>query len=272
MSELIHKQMVAILRDVDHIGKTERNAAQGFNFRGIDQVFNELHGTFAKHGVYVRPMVIEHNHIERPTKSGGIALHHFVRVQFNFTAEDGSTAEMLGIGEAADNGDKGVAKCMSISMKYALLQAFLIPTQEEKDPDASATEWSGKKRRKGEDEPDPPGVQRNTPEQQAALVQQRIAEVKGESKMKADASSTVDFTVLKAFGEIKKHIGDDEYYEILDNFGYKKSNEIKSTDEARRIYKVMAARKKILDDAKEGAALLAEQPPPTKANASLRDA
>ena len=246
MSEqLIHKQMVAILRDVDFIGKTEKNQAQGFNFRGIDQVFNELHGTFAKHGVYVRPVVLEHNHIERTTKSGGIALHHFVRVQFNFTAEDGSSTEMLGIGEAADNGDKGVSKCLSISMKYALLQAFLIPTKEDKDPDASATEWAKGKRGKPQ-EPEPEGVQRNTPEQQAALAQQRIAETKAKAAATKPAT-TSDFKMLKAFQDMKVAIGEKDYYRILGLNGYDKSNQIPDHETGTRIYKEMGEFKKERD-------------------------
>ena len=35
-----------------------------------------------------------------------------------------------------DSADKGMNKAMSIALKYALMQMLLIPTKEEKDPDA----------------------------------------------------------------------------------------------------------------------------------------
>ena len=40
------------------------------------------------------------------------------------------------VGEAMDSGDKGMNKAYSIALKYALFQAFLIPTEELKDPDS----------------------------------------------------------------------------------------------------------------------------------------
>lgn len=53
---------------------------------------------------------------------------------------DGSFVETVNVGEAADSGDKGFNKCMSIALKYSLLQMFLIPTEEQKDPDSTTPE------------------------------------------------------------------------------------------------------------------------------------
>ena len=53
---------------------------------------------------------------------------------------DGSYVETTNVGEAADSGDKGMNKAMSIALKYSLLQMFLIPTEEQKDPDAVTPE------------------------------------------------------------------------------------------------------------------------------------
>ncbi len=39
-----------------------------------------------------------------------------------------------------DNGDKGANKAISVALKYALLQTFMIPTQEMIDPDKEAHE------------------------------------------------------------------------------------------------------------------------------------
>ena len=53
---------------------------------------------------------------------------------------DGSSVETVNVGEAMDSGDKGFNKAMSIALKYSLLQMFLIPTEEQKDPDATTPE------------------------------------------------------------------------------------------------------------------------------------
>ncbi len=41
-----------------------------------------------------------------------------------------------------DSGDKGCNKCMSIAHKYALLQCFMIPTEDLADPDAESHQLS----------------------------------------------------------------------------------------------------------------------------------
>lgn len=242
---LIHQKMVAILRDTLAIGKDMTNQAQGFKFRGIDQVYNDMHPIFSRHGVYIRPVVEEHDKFEKTTKSGGLAWHHFLKVRFWFTAEDGSSVDAVGMGEAADSGDKGVNKCMSIALKYALFQSFLIPTQDEKDPDGSSPEGSVAARRKT----------RHTPEQQQVVAQklQGYGNPPPEPPTaSAQKKGTPLFDALKAFQEMKVKIGSENYYRILGNNGYEKSNEITDVDVARKIFRQMAQFSIDLNLAKEG--------------------
>jgi hypothetical protein len=135
---MIYKKMAAILADTNAIAKGKKNQAQGFMFRGIDDVMNELHETFAKHGVFVTTEVLESETKERTTAKGGLMLHVFQKIKFTFHAEDGSGVSSVTIGEAMDSGDKASNKCMSIALKYALLQAFLIPTEDMAEPDKEA--------------------------------------------------------------------------------------------------------------------------------------
>jgi hypothetical protein len=132
----IYKKMAAILKECEAISKNRTNTHQGFKFRGIDDAMNTLHDTFANNGVFLLHEVIEHNVTERTTKNGGMSFHHLVKVKFHFCADDGTTASATGIGEAADTGDKGAGKAMAYALKVCLLQTFLIPTEEDKDPDA----------------------------------------------------------------------------------------------------------------------------------------
>ena len=138
--KLIYKNMVAILKEITHIGKDRKNAQQGFNFRGIDQVMNELHGLFAKHEVFVTSKVVWGIREDRTTKSGGNLIYSVIDVEFTFFAVDGSSVSSTTRGEAMDSADKATNKAMSVALKYALLQAFMIPTEEMKDPDATTPE------------------------------------------------------------------------------------------------------------------------------------
>lgn len=143
MSNKIFAAMAAIMDETKAIGKDQTNQMQKFKFRGIDQVYDALHPIFAKHKVFLLTQVLEHAFHEKTTKSGGASLHHFLKVKFEFVADDGSKVESVLIGEAADTGDKGINKCLSIALKYALFQALLIPLEND-DPDAETHEFRAK--------------------------------------------------------------------------------------------------------------------------------
>lgn len=133
---LIFKKIIEVMADINAIGKDRRNQQQGFQFRGIDDVMNELHGSLAKCGVFVLPTVLEETRTTGKTKNGGDMFYTRLKINFGFYAEDGSHVDAVVIGEAMDTGDKASNKALSIGLKYAMLQVFCIPTEDEKDPDA----------------------------------------------------------------------------------------------------------------------------------------
>lgn len=137
----IYQCLADINAEVSAIGKDRQNQQQGFKFRGIDDVMNELHALFAKHRVMIIPKIGTYERFERATKSGGLSNHYLVRTEWTLLADDGSFVTIQNVGEAADSGDKAFGKAMSYGLKFALLQAFLIPTEEEKDPDARTVEF-----------------------------------------------------------------------------------------------------------------------------------
>lgn len=132
---VIYSALASIMEEIKAIEKTERNASQNFMFRGIDNVMNDLHGLFAKHKVFLLPEVVDYNVSEKVTQKGSIMYYTRAKMCFHFTAIDGSEVKSVNVGEAMDSGDKGMNKAMSIALKYALTQMFLIPTQDDKDPD-----------------------------------------------------------------------------------------------------------------------------------------
>lgn len=137
---LIYGKMVSILKETKAISKSEKNQQQGFKFRGIDNVMNELHEIFAKNDVFILQEVQEFTTENRITKSGGTNTFTRATIRFKYMTTDGSFVETTNVGEAMDSGDKGMNKAMSIALKYSLLQMFLIPTEEQKDTDSTTPE------------------------------------------------------------------------------------------------------------------------------------
>ena len=137
---LIFKKIIEVMADINAIGKDRRNQTQNFQYRGIDDVMNELHSVLAKCGVFVVPQVLDEARTTGKTKSGGDMFYTRLKIKFTFYAEDGSFIESVVIGEAMDTGDKASNKALSVGLKYALLQVFCIPTEDEKDPDAQSPE------------------------------------------------------------------------------------------------------------------------------------
>lgn len=136
----IYQAMVDIMRDTAAIDKSSRNQQQGFNYRGIDSVYNVLHGVLAKHGVFMTSEILDKSREERTNQKGTVLAFTSLRMKYTFWAQDGSNISTTVEGEGMDSGDKSSNKAMAIAHKYALLQAFLIPTEEIRDPDAESHE------------------------------------------------------------------------------------------------------------------------------------
>lgn len=132
---LIHEKMIAAAREMPSIGKDRDNRQQGYKFRGIDDVYLVAGPVLAKNGICVTAEILEEHRDERQSKSGGVLMCCVLRVRYHFTAEDGTAVHSDAVGEGMDSGDKASAKAMSIAQKYAILQAFMIPTEDPKDPE-----------------------------------------------------------------------------------------------------------------------------------------
>jgi hypothetical protein len=134
----IYETIKAVIGEIEPISKGRRNTQQGFQYRGIYDVMNELQPVMAKHGLFVVPEVIEATREERNTKSGGTLIYSILKIKYTFYADDGTSIYAVVIGEGMDSGDKASNKAMAVGMKYALLQVLCIPTEDAKDPDAES--------------------------------------------------------------------------------------------------------------------------------------
>ena len=133
---MIFGKIADVQQRIAAIQKGNQNKQQGWNFRSIDDIYNELHELLAEYRIFSVPVeIINLETSERTTERGTVARLSTVIVRYRFYAEDGSFVESCVPGEAVDFADKSIGKCMSYSHKCFFIQIFTIPTKEEKDPD-----------------------------------------------------------------------------------------------------------------------------------------
>lgn len=135
----IAQVLVDVSHDVGAVKKESTNKFSGYNFRGIDAVMNAVWPALCKHGVFMQPEVLEIHFSTVPTKQDRVTNVVRLKFQVTFHGPAGDSISVVVWGEAADTGDKAVAKAHSVALRTALLQALCLPT-DERDPDADTYE------------------------------------------------------------------------------------------------------------------------------------
>jgi hypothetical protein len=143
--QMIFKQMTAVMKEIKSITKDQKNVAQGFKFRGIDQFVNALYPALTKHNVFMVPACERESHelkdVTRSSGKAGIDKHVTLMMSYTFFAEDGSWIKAGPIpAEGLDSGDKATNKALSAALKYALIQTFSIPTEDMAEADLDTPE------------------------------------------------------------------------------------------------------------------------------------
>jgi hypothetical protein len=115
------------MADMPAIGKTDKNAAQGWHFRGIEAITAQLQPLLAKHGVVIVPAsTITTTGQAVGMKDGWtdttLVIDWCIYGPGGVT--DMVTARTVGIGR--DNSDKGANKAATAAWKYLLLHLFAI--------------------------------------------------------------------------------------------------------------------------------------------------
>lgn len=139
----IYKQLSDIQKAIPVIGKDQRNNFQKYDFRGIDDIYNNLSGIFAENKVLILPNILSQHFETIYTEKNNdkkVAFKVYYIVEFTFLSLiDGSNVVMSMAGEGADSSDKTTGKAMSNAYKYALSEMFMIPTEDIHDSDQSST-------------------------------------------------------------------------------------------------------------------------------------
>lgn len=146
------------MKEIGAVGKDSINQTQGFRYRGIDAVMNALNPVMSKYGLFITTEVLEQTREERSTvksvwdkdkkqyvEKTSTLIWSVLKIRFTMYAPDGSNISSVIIGEGMDTGDKATNKALSIALKYAAFQIFMIPTEETAvDPDAESHEVAPK--------------------------------------------------------------------------------------------------------------------------------
>jgi hypothetical protein len=160
--------VAAVMKQVTYVpkaGQYDGGKSGSYKFRKFEDTAAALGQAFRDNLIFVQSEVISRDLAEpdkKPYSSGsGYTLwtQVFITVRYRFTSlEDGSVLTAEAAGEGKDSSDKASSKAMTMAMKYALTQAFMIATD---DPDPDST-------RPGDDYSEPIGQGRGYDPNQAA--------------------------------------------------------------------------------------------------------
>lgn len=185
----VYKGIATVTRALgkEGIAKTSKNVQQGYNFRGIDAIYNALSSELAAAELCIIPRIVDREVIERQTRNGGALFYVTIKAEYDIvSAIDGSCHTASAYGEAMDSGDKATNKAMSAAFKYMAMQLFCIPTEGDNDaentthevvPRAASYQPPAKPRAPAKaDEPPPPDDLIDLPEFATAVKKLRERE------------------------------------------------------------------------------------------------
>jgi ERF superfamily len=204
----------------DGVAKSGRNQQQGYSFRGIDEIMNALSPLLADAQLCILPRMLSRTQEERTTTKGGVLFYVTVHARFAFvSARDGSRHTVVTYGEAMDSADKATNKAMSAAYKYAVMQAFCIPTESMPDADQTTPEPAPKAPGKAPVANPRAGTQAAAD----AVAQAKIAAGSGQSlsgqpRQAPPAPWTTRGQMKQCFARIRERVGEVVYLDALKRF------------------------------------------------------
>lgn len=138
----IFERMAKAMGDVAAIPKSRSGQGLNYKFRGIDDFMNALNPILSKHQIVFSFDIIKaekESYDQKSVYQGNEKIvkwtNALLTIKYTFYTVDGSWISCTTIGEGRDNSDKAHNKAMSAALKYALMQMFLVPTEDLVDQD-----------------------------------------------------------------------------------------------------------------------------------------
>ena len=146
----IGRRMVYVMSCVQRLVKDKQmQAGQKYKYVSHDQVVESVRSHMCDAGIVMQQRIVEtYREIQKVKSFDKEVDQVFIEMKMDFDfcncddLEDKITVQSLGHG--LDRGDKATGKAMSYCKKYAILQAFLIPTGDDPDHDQDS-QFSGNK-------------------------------------------------------------------------------------------------------------------------------
>lgn len=130
----IHTAMARVYEKVSYVQK-ETKGGLGYSFASERAIIETLRPAMVENGIIVH--VVEIRDVEREafqTRNGGTSNRTTMLAVVRFAhAPSGTHIDVQALGEGVDVGDKSSNKAMTIALKYALRQTFMLETGD--DPD-----------------------------------------------------------------------------------------------------------------------------------------
>lgn len=136
----VNAKVIAVMRGVKSIEKSQRNQTQKFNYRGIDDLYNAIYPLMCEQGLCL--LVLDEELIEteavttestyngQTKKKTTVGRVYKYCVSFVDEAGDKTEPEYFH-GEGLDFGDKATSKCHQQALKYWMIRKFMLPTKEQ---------------------------------------------------------------------------------------------------------------------------------------------
>ncbi len=139
-------QLIAeVKRKVGAVRKRDKNAQQGFMFRGVEAVVNAAGPHLDKVGIVSVPILEKSSYETVEVGKNRTQMGHVtVEVTYRFYGPAGDHIDARVPGEAMDSGDKAMAKAMAVAWRTALIQVLNLRTNDP-EPDEMSYERSAAK-------------------------------------------------------------------------------------------------------------------------------
>lgn len=245
----VYRAIAEVARKISKLGiaKERKNQQQGYDFRGIDDVYNALAPLIAEADLCILPKMSERSEEEHETQNGRPLFYVTVRADFDFvSARDGSKHTVTMYGEAMDSADKATNKAMSAAYKYCCMQVFCIPTKGDNDADSQTPQIRQRKPPLPSEARYPESVaaaERRWDQDERRRHEQQPVEVP--SKPPASVLSSKPWKnfgeMRKFFADLREKVGEVKYLEELQRAGVSKAEEFRSTNQAVECYARLAA-------------------------------
>jgi hypothetical protein len=134
-------QIIPKVREEVGVIRKDQQATGGarYSYRGTDSIINALAPVLNRYGVFTTVEDFDYVHEVTETASKRVLTTVTLRKRVRFYGPQGDFVESVVAGENSDYSDKATGGASTYAYRYALVQTFVLPTDED-DPDAKYVE------------------------------------------------------------------------------------------------------------------------------------